>query len=229
MSIIPVEAIDGRRSTSSSLHLPVLTDGNLPDRTSSHGFLDTVAACPEFLETRIGLEHPSPIKKAEETPTHQTCDPGIRRTSSIASSKEFYGKAVVYNKSVIEFAETRLYCPEIVSPVAPECSGSSSSLSLPTGSIDRSAPDAEQSAGKWRVNANILRAKGLVRLQGGGLPSLFCRIAVVPTMDAQEKRNFGSHTQLEILKNLQHAPATKIVHQNTDPVWKEQGKGDCGD
>ena len=227
-SVVPYAPRIGSRSNLSMANLPPVVDGPVsPPRlpTSRGGFFEVAPTDRNILTSLPGHGHPSPIKPAEATPLKT----GVGRTSQdfdeqsvvpahvSALTRETLNASMSVDLSnvIVNAVETRV-------AMAPQ--SSTSSLSLPNGNLtDRSSvPDSDRIPGRWRVDAGIGRAKELMRLQGGGCPSLFCRVAVVPRINTWNEPGISSDGQVVNVSSMQRAAGTKIVHEDINPVWKEK-------
>ena len=83
-----------------------------------------------------------------------------------------------------------------------------------------SLPSAELNVGRWILSARIGRAKEVVRLQGDGLPNLFCRVAVISSLERRDSA--GGRVLSLSMQSIQRAAGTRIVGQDINPVWMEE-------
>jgi hypothetical protein len=101
--------------------------------------------------------------------------------------------------------------------LAPRSRGLGSELGYENGV---SLPSADLSVGRWRLSARIGRATEVVRLQGDGLPNLFCRVAVISSLERRD--NTGGRVLSLSMQSIQRAAGTRIVEQDINPVWMEE-------
>jgi len=83
-----------------------------------------------------------------------------------------------------------------------------------------SLPSADLNVGRWRLSARIGRAKEVVRLQGDGLPNLFCRVALISSLERRD--GTGGRVLSLSMQSIQRAAGTRIVEQDINPVWMEE-------